>query len=301
MSIMRLNVIKPFDPWRSELCTCPYKWVLHPYTGCSHNCLYCYATSYIPRHSSVRAKERFLDRLVKDVMKLPKNSLIEMSSSSDPYPAIEISYRLTRSALEILLSHGFKVLIVTKSSMVTRDLDILKKYRDNVVVSITITTLDSSVSSKLEPNAPLPNERIKAIEILTKNGLNVVARIDPIIPYINDEYNDLRKLIKLLSIVGVKQITTSTYKARSDSLTRIIKAFPNIKDRLIEMYNKDSSEYIHGYRYLKSSIRFHYMTMIREIVTEEGLVFGTCREGFKNLNTPGFECDGSTFMYISQN
>ncbi|MEM1541408.1 MAG: radical SAM protein [Ignisphaera sp.] len=296
---MYLRVIKPFNPWKSGLCTCPYKWVLHPYTGCSHNCLYCYATSYIPKHSNVRPKERFIDRLRKDVVKLPKNSLIEISSSSDPYPSIETRYRLTRSVLEILLSHGFKTLIVTKSSMVTRDLDILRRYRDSVVVSITITTLDSSISSKLEPGAPLPNERIKAIEILTKNGLNVVVRIDPIIPYINDDYNDLRNLIKMLNTVGVKQITTSTYKARNDSLTRILKAFPNIKDKLIEMYNKDSSEYIHGYRYLKSSIRFHYMAMIREIVTEEGLVFGTCREGFKNLNTPGFACDGSTLMYMN--
>ncbi|MEM4848307.1 MAG: radical SAM protein, partial [Ignisphaera sp.] len=82
-----LSIIKPFDPWRSSLCTCPTKWVVHPYTGCSHGCLYCYATSYIPKHYMVRAKGRFLERLRRDIPKIPRGALIEMSSSSDPYPS----------------------------------------------------------------------------------------------------------------------------------------------------------------------------------------------------------------------
>lgn len=292
------SVVKPFDPWRSPLCTCPMKWVVHPYTGCSHGCLYCYATSYIPRHSLVRAKNNFIERLRRDIDRIPKNILIEMSSSSDPYPSIESQYNLTRRTLFTLLSRGFKVLVLTKSSLIVKDLDVLKKFRNNVVVSITITTLDESIALRLEPGAPLPSERLRAIEILTQSGIKVVARIDPIIPLVNDDFNNIKKLVSELSKRGVLQITSSTYKARYDSLKRLTIVFPHIGEKLQEMYSKDSAENINGYRYLNISLRYNYMRIMKELVENEGIVFATCREGFRNLNTPGFECDGSSYLFI---
>uniref|UniRef100_A0A7C2ZRK0 Radical SAM protein n=1 Tax=Ignisphaera aggregans TaxID=334771 RepID=A0A7C2ZRK0_9CREN len=295
MNISKLHVVKPFDPWRSPLCTCPVKWVVHPYTGCSHGCLYCYATSYIPRHSIVRPKTNFLSRLAKDIPKLPRGALIELSSSSDPYPPVESRYCLTRNALRLLLTNGFRVLIVTKGSVVLRDIDLLTSYRDRVAVSITITTPSDRIASLIEPGAPPSSERLRVVERLAHSGVNVVVRLDPVIPYINDDYEELRRLVKMVSNAGAKQITTSTLKARADSIKRLCIAFPHIKDRLLELYSKDMSEYIHGYRYLRRGIRFYYMKMLKELVEEEGLVFGTCREGFPYLNTPGFSCDGSTF------
>jgi DNA repair photolyase len=274
------------------------KWVVHPYTGCSHGCLYCYATSYIPRHSLVRAKNNFIERLRRDIDRIPKNILIEMSSSSDPYPSIESQYNLTRRTLFTLLSRGFKVLVLTKSSLIVKDLDVLKKFRNNVVVSITITTLDESIALRLEPGAPLPSERLRAIEILTQSGIKVVARIDPIIPLVNDDFNNIKKLVSELSKRGVLQITSSTYKARYDSLKRLTIVFPHIGEKLQEIYSKDSAENINGYRYLNISLRYNYMRIMKELVENEGIVFATCREGFRNLNTPGFECDGSSYLFI---
>lgn len=299
MGTPRLSVIRPFDPWKSPLCTCPAKWVVHPYTGCSYNCLYCYATSYIPRHNIVRMKSSFLGRLEKDILRVPRGSLIELSSSSDPYPPMEAQSGLTRKLLQILLSNGFNVLVVTKSTLVVRDLDIFTKYRNNVVVSITITTLRDDIAKVLEPGAPPPSDRLKAIEILSNNRVNVVARVDPIIPGINDNYKDLRDLVKELSRRGVKQITSSTYKARADSLKRIAIAFPSISRDIFEAYSRNRVEYIHGYRYLNKSVRLQYMKMMKELAEEEGLAFGVCREGFPNLNTPGFSCDGSAFLYTT--
>jgi DNA repair photolyase len=274
------------------------KWVVHPYTGCSHGCLYCYATSYIPRHSLVRAKNNFIERLRRDIDRIPKNILIEMSSSSDPYPSIESQYNLTRRTLFTLLSRGFKVLVLTKSSLIVKDLDVLKKFRNNVVVSITITTLDESIALRLEPGAPLPSERLRTIEILTQSGIKVVARIDPIIPLVNDDFNNIKKLVSELSKRGVLQITSSTYKARYDSLKRLTIVFPHIGEKLQEIYSKDSAENINGYRYLNISLRYNYMRIMKELVENEGIVFATCREGFRNLNTPGFECDGSSYLFI---
>lgn len=298
MNMVRLRVINLFDPWKSPLCTCPTKWVIHPYTGCSHHCLYCYATSYIPKHDVVRVKTDFLNKLQKDLAKMPKGAIIEMSSSSDPYPPIEAYNCLTRNTLYLLLTNEFKVLIITKSSLILRDLDILSKYKNRVVVAITITTIRDSIATDLEPQAPFPSERLKAVEILARSGINVVVRVDPIIPYINDDYNDLKALIKEISKRGAKQITSSTYKAKGDSLRRISTKFYQFSKKLFDLYSRDKAEYIHGYRYLNRNLRFSYMKMVKELAEEEGLVFGTCREGFFSLNTPGFSCDGSTYFYI---
>lgn len=295
MLFPKLDVVKPFDPWRSSLCTCPLKCVVHPYTGCSYRCLYCYATSYIPNHHIVRVKHNFLNRLERDVVKMPKDIIIELSSSSDPYPLIETRYSLTRGILHMLLVNGFRILIVTKSVIIVRDLDILTKYRDKIVISMTITTQRDNIAMKLEPGAPLPSERLKVIEMLINNGINVVVRIDPIIPYINDDYNDIKDLIKELSRKGVKQIISSTYKARSNSLKKLVSYFPEAGRNLLELYSRAS--HIHGYRYLDKDMRFYYMRIIKELTEREGLVFTTCREGFPELNTPGFLCDGSTYLY----
>ncbi len=292
------TLIRPFDPWRSPLCTCPQKWSLSPYTGCGHRCIYCYATSYIPNHYNPRIKKRFIERLLKDLNKLPSGALISMSNSSDPYtPPYEEKYYLTRRALNILLNNGFRVLITTKSNLVVRDIDILKKAIGRVAVAITITTHREEISRKIEPFAPPPKERIKVIKILSREGVPVIVRIDPILPGINDDYNDLKTLIKLCSSYGAVQITSSTFKARSDSFKRVLQVFPELRNLYRELY-LEKGEKIHGYMYMHREVRENILRMVRELVLEEGLIFETCREGLQYLNTPGFYCDGSTFAYL---
>jgi len=149
---MRLEVLREFDPWKGELCTCPKKYSLQPYTGCSFMCLYCYATAYIGRRPS-EPKKNFLERLERDLRKADRAKIVNLSTSSDPYPLIEAKYKLTRGALELLRKHGFKILITTKGSLVARDKDILKSSK--AAVMITVTTLDSSLARELEPGAPL--------------------------------------------------------------------------------------------------------------------------------------------------
>lgn len=290
------SVIKPFDPWKSPLCTCPMKWVLNVYTGCGHGCIYCYASSYIPNYFNPRPKTDLTERIRRDLKKIPRGALIELSTSSDPYTPIESKLMLTRRALGIILSNGMRVLITTKSSIVVRDLEILARYRGRIAVAITITTIRDDIAKKIEPKAPLPSERLKALEILSRSGTPVIVRIDPLIPGINDDYNDLRKLVEKIAMLNAKQVTSSTYKAKPDNLARMKKAFPELSKLFDELYIEKGMK-IHGYRYLDTRTRYSYMKMVKEIVEEQGLVFQTCREGFPNLNTPGFACDGSTFTY----
>jgi len=289
-----MYVIHPFDPWKSPLCTCPPKYSLDPYTGCGHMCKYCYITSYIKQAFNPRPKKNLIQRIVKDLKRIDYSRHISMSNSSDPYTPPEAKLRLTRRVLEVLVSRGAKVLIITKSTLVVRDIDLLR--RGNVSVSITITSLNNRVSKTLEPNAPSPYERLKALRSLIRNGVPCSVRIDPLIPYINDDYSGIRALVKALADVGVKHVISSTYKARPDSFKRIVKAFVRVREGLKELYF-EKGEVVQRYRYLPRSLRYEMLKKVAELVREEGMTFAVCREGFGDLNS-GETCDGSHLIPI---
>ncbi|MEM2389905.1 MAG: radical SAM protein, partial [Ignisphaera sp.] len=132
-------------------------YALNPYLGCGHGCLYCYAKIYT-RLSEVVAnwgkiiavKKNLLDILTNEVERL-KRGTVGIGTITDPYQPIEAIYRLTRSSIDILARNGFKVSIQTKNSLVVRDIDILKKYRDAVDVGLTITSADDSMMHTFEP------------------------------------------------------------------------------------------------------------------------------------------------------
>ncbi|MEM2006644.1 MAG: radical SAM protein [Sulfolobales archaeon] len=289
-----MYVVRPFDPWRSPLCTCPAKYVLHPYTGCGHRCLYCYASSYIRDFFNPRPKKGLGSKLVRDLEILSSGSVIEVSTSSDPYTPPEENLLLTREAILEILKRGYRLLITTKSTLILRDLDLLAKYRDRVAVAITITTLDSKIAAVLEPGAPEVSERLKVVKLLSKSEIPTLVRADPIVPYINDDFSEIAKLVDHVASAGAIQVTSSTYKARPDSLRRLLKAFPEISSLLLESYR--TGEKVAGYRYLKREVRREYMKSVRDAAVRAGLAFNTCREGFHELASKGFSCDGSSLI-----
>ncbi len=265
------------------------KYSLSPYTGCEHKCKYCYITTYIPRAFECRSKQNFIKLLPKDLEKADPKYPISIANSSDPYPPMERKLKLTREMLNLLRDYDFKVLLVTKSDLVARDIDILQKL--NVVVTMTITTSDPALATKLEPNAPPPKARLMAVETLIKNKINCMVRIDPIIPGSN-EYP--RELMEKLSNIGVNTITSSTYKARSDSLRRVMAALTDQRELLERLYLVNS-EFINRSRYLPKEMRFEIMSEIRDLADEFGMEFAMCREGFQRLQTAR-SCDGSHLL-----
>ena len=281
-----MQVLTPFDPWKNKLCTCPFKYSFSPYVGCSHGCLYCYASSYIPRFSEVRVKKDVIGRLIKEVSKI-KDKYVSISNSSDPYQKIEERLKLTREALKVFINNNFRIMIITKSNLIVRDLDILKKGR--VVVSMTITTLDELKARKLEPNAPLPNKRIEALKILSENGIPTVARIDPIIPLVNE--GEIREILREMARIGVRHIVSSTYKVKIDNWRRMEAEFPKEMKKLKRLYFVNG-ERIGGYYYLPKEYRYLLMEKVAEEARKYGITFATCREGFLELNTSKV-CDGS--------
>jgi len=285
--------LREFDPWGFPLCTCPKKYSVDPYTGCAHGCIYCYASSYIKDFRNPRPKRDFLRVFEREVRKKKGEiAYVSMSNSSDPYQPLEKTHRLTRGALQILKKYDVPVLLLTKSNLVLRDIDILKEMK--VAVSITITTLDEQLASKLEPFAPPPTDRIYALKTLAKEGISTIARIDPLIPFIN---LDVEELIREVKNAGVKHVVFSTYKAKKDNFSRVASEFPELKEKLKEIYYR-KGESIRGIRYAPRKMRYEILRKATEIALEYGLTVGYCREGF---SFPAPTCDGSYLIFERSN
>ncbi|MEM4853344.1 MAG: radical SAM protein [Thermofilum sp.] len=282
--------VKPFDPWRAtSLCTCPFKYTVNPYTGCAHGCLYCYASSYIKRFFEPRPKANFLRLAAEDLRKVPRGSILNISSSSDPYQPLELTHGYTRRLLE-LASGSYVVEVVTKSDLVIRDVDLLA--RGPSVVSLTITTLDESLAARLEPRAPPPGRRLRAVEKLSENDIPVVVRVDPLIPGLNDAPESVKEVLEAVAAAGARHVVSSTYKARPESLRRLSEAFPDLIPRLRELYAQ-GGERIHGYLYAPAAYRYRTLARVREQAHRLNLTFAQCREGFPELIDPGISCDGT--------
>lgn len=231
-----------------------------------------------------------LSRLAKELKSSrAERKVVSISNSSDPYQPLERKLGLTRKCLQLFKRFGWKILLVTKSDLVTRDLDVLK---EDCVVSMTITTLDPELALKLEPNAPSPLHRIEAIRSLKLHRIPVCARIDPLIPLINDDWEKLEELVKILAKLKVDHVISSTYKARRDSLGRLSLKFPERYSKLLELYLQ--GERISNYYYLSRDLRYELMSKMKRLCEKYGLSFATCREGFRELNDN--ICDGSFLL-----
>ena len=281
-------ILGPFDPWKSQLCTCPAKRSLNPYTGCPHGCLYCYASSYIPRFAECRPKADLLRRLAREAAKVKPGTLVALSNSSDPYPPLEKDLRLSRSCLQILKERGLYVQVVTKSHLVAQDAELLADML--ACVAITVTSLQDSICRRLEPGAPLPAKRLDAMAKLAERGVAVSARIDPIIPGVNDV--EMEELVVAVSRAGAGHITSSTYKARPGSMKKIISAFPKEGAALVSLFARGDK--VAGSCYLPAETRRDLMLRVKESAQREGVTFSSCREGFTSV--PGINCDGSHLL-----
>lgn len=161
---------------------------LNPYVGCLHGCRYCYAR-FMRRFSGHREEwGEFVDVKVNAVELLRREVLrksvgrVWVSGVCDPYQPVEARYGLTRACLEVLLGSGWPVFIQTKSHLVLRDLDLLERFRDNVEVTLSITTGDEYIRRIFEPNAPSIRRRLETLEKLHSRGIRTCVMIAPILP-----------------------------------------------------------------------------------------------------------------------
>ncbi len=164
-----------------------YDYVINPYVGCQHSCQYCYArfikkfTGHTePWGQFVDIKTNAVDLLQVEVRK-KKRAKVWISGLCDPYQPLESEYKLTRGCLEILAENDWPIVIQTRSPLVLRDIDIIRKAK-NPEAGLSVTTADDDIRKLFEPHAPSIKERLDTLDELHRSGIRTYAMIAPALP-----------------------------------------------------------------------------------------------------------------------
>jgi len=164
-----------------------FDYTINPYIGCEHGCTYCYAR-FMKRFTGHKEEwGKFVDVkinapiLLQSEIKKKRVGKVWISGVCDSYQPLENEYELTKRCLEILLKHSWPVTVQTKSPLVLRDMELLRKF-DDIEVGLTITTADENIREIFEPNSPPVEQRIEALEKLHSAGVKTFAMIAPLLP-----------------------------------------------------------------------------------------------------------------------
>lgn len=230
------------------------------YRGCSHGCIYCDSRSscyHIDDFDIVRSKENVLNILKQELIKKKTKGVIGIGSMSDTYNPMERKYEITKGALELISKYNYGVAIDTKSDLILRDLDILKEInsKNNVIVKFTITTPNDELSKIIEPNVCKTSKRLNAIKTLSDNGIFTGIMMNPTLPFITDNEDDIKKLVKLAYEHGAKFIHTYMSVTLRDNqrdyyFQKLDKYFPNLKEKYIKIYGEKYNCLVPNYQKL---------------------------------------------------
>ena len=188
---------------------------VNPYRGCEHGCSYCYARpthAYMGLSPGLDFESRLFAKpnaaeLLRAELSAPGYvpRTLAIGTNTDPYQPVERSRRITRQLLEVLSEFNHPVGIVTKSALVTRDIDILKSMAERglVKVALSVTTLDPKLARSMEPRAATPPRRLAALEMLSAAGIPTVVMVAPIIPAVNDA--EIEAILKAAAAAGARE------------------------------------------------------------------------------------------------
>ena len=246
------------------------------YRGCLHGCIYCDSRSdcYHMDHlfEDIEVKENALELLDASLKKKRKPCMIGMGAMTDPYIPLEDQLLYTRGALEIIDRNGFGVTLITKSSRVLRDLDVLKsiKTHSKCVIQMTLTTYDEDLCKILEPNVSTTKERFETLLTLYKEGIPTIVWLTPILPFINDNEGNLRGILDYCIKAHVKGIicfdmgVTLREGNREYFYSKLEQHFPGLKETYI---NKYGNSYV-----LSSPQNKHLMRIFHQVCEENGIM-----------------------------
>lgn len=278
-----LNKSKKRDSWFLD------DYTFNPYSSCSFNCLYCYirGSKYgnnLAQSLSVKTNAiELLDKQLASRAKRNQYGIIVLSSVTDPYIQIERKYELTRQALEVIHKYRFPVHIITKSDMIERDFDLLKKIdreaylppdlqqlQRGVIVSFSFSTVQDRIAQIFEPGATPPTQRITALEQTLRQGFLSGVSLMPLLPYITDTTEQLHRAFSSFKALGVDYILPATItlfgSEKADSKTLVFNA---IKKHYPELEEKYARFFAHG-----SQMPAYYRTAFRKKMKELCATYG---------------------------
>lgn len=235
----------------------PYHLDLNIYRGCEHKCQYCFATyshkymDHADYFNEIFIKENVAEVLDLELGKRKVQEIVNIGGICDSYQPIEKEMQLMRKVLKVCIKHETPIIISTKSDLILRDLDLLKELSKLTAVNIacTITCMNESIRSVVEPNTTPSLLRFKALEIIKKETNAIVGvHLMPIIPYLNDDRANLEAIYKQSELIHADYILCGTLYLRGTTrqtfFNMVDTHFPHLKNKLYQLYtNNDRKLY----------------------------------------------------------
>ena len=283
-------------------------WSINPYVGCAFGCAYCYARYahryVIERSVTAHPEQRVLREAFESLppwlaferqifvkenaaevlrrtlrygsdkhLNLLRGEGIGIGTATDPYQPAERRFRITRSILEVLAEHeGLSAWIITKSPLVTRDIDLLRRIarHNRISVHISLISIDRELARRLEPRAPTPDARLRALARLRENGIEAGINVMPVLPGITDRPDQLEPLIKAVAAAGATYLNACALRLRSAARQRYLpfveKEFPHLASRYRATYRNSHHA---GERYRQGLHEY-----FRKVCARYGVPFG---------------------------
>lgn len=219
------------------------------YKGCCHGCIYCDSRSNcygIKDFDKVRLKADAAKILAGELKTRRQRGIVGIGAMSDTYNPFEESAKVTREALKLIHHYGYGVSLDTKSDLVTRDIDIIQAISHDygAIVKLTITTADHETAKLIEPHAPAPERRFGAIGRLSDAGIYTGVLFTPILPFITDNEDNIRKIIRLAYEYGAKFVYTSfgvtmRENQREYFFEQLDRFFPGLKQEYVTAFGNN--------------------------------------------------------------
>lgn len=251
------------------------------YRGCTHGCIYCDSRSkcYQMDHDfeDIEVKHNAPELLEAQLKAKRKKCMIGTGAMTDSYIPLEMKLCYTRRCLEVIDRNGFGLAIQTKSDRILRDLDLLKSINENTkcVVQMTLTTFDEDLCRIVEPNVCTTQVRLNVLHTMKDNGIPTVVWLTPLLPFINDTEENLRKIINACADAGVYGILnfgiglTLREGNREYFYQKLDEHFPGLKQKYQQMY---------GFSYeIRSDNHRKLMAVFYEECKKHGIVCGNDR------------------------
>ncbi len=260
----------------------PFDWSLNPYRGCEFGCRYCYAR-YTHEFMELRDSVDFEDRIYaksaiapilrRELKRLDPGTSISIGTATDPYQPAEKRFEVTRGILEELaLHHGLEIGIVTKSDLVGRDVELLKRVAEHnsLFVNLTITTLNVKLARILEPRAPRPDLRLGAVRDLCAAGINAGVICAPVLPGITDSPASLDAVVRAAKEAGGKYVYANPLFLKPCSASVFLPFLEKEFPRLVADYRKRFAE--------RAFVSKAYSKRISELMAQLRKKHGIARE-----------------------
>lgn len=198
---------------------------INPYQGCHHRCGYCYATyEWSPEFYDKIYSKSNAPEILENQLKSWKSETIEpvmISSATDAYQPAELKFELTRKCTKVLQKYSVPYYVFTKSTIISRDLELHKQYKDNCFMVWSITTSNEKIRRIIEPGTPPTYAMFAVIKKFSDAGIRCGVNIDPIIPLVTDSPEDIESILDHCLKAGVRYISGAILRLRADIWERM--------------------------------------------------------------------------------